>query len=79
MAAVSCGIFKNNILLDLDYDEDSNADVDANFVITENMELAEIQSTGEKRTFSEIELTEMLKVAKNAAKILIERQNACFE
>ena len=79
VAAVSCGIVKNNILLDLDYDEDSNADVDANFVITENMELAEIQSTGEKRTFSEIELTEMLKVAKNAAKILIERQNACFE
>ena len=79
VAAVSCGIFKNNILLDLDYDEDSNADVDANFVITKNMELAEIQSTGEKRTFSESELTEMLKVAKNAAKILIERQNACFE
>ncbi len=79
VAAVSCGIVKNNILLDLDYDEDSNADVDANFVITKNMELAEIQSTGEKRTFSESELTEMLKVAKNAAKILIERQNACFE
>ncbi|NBW73809.1 MAG: ribonuclease PH, partial [Microbacteriaceae bacterium] len=47
IAAVSCGIVDGKILLDLNYEEDSKAEIDANFVITENMQLVEIQATGE--------------------------------
>ncbi len=52
VAAISCGIFKNNILVDLDYNEDSNADADANFVFSHNGEIIEIQCTGEKDIIS---------------------------
>jgi len=64
VAAVSCGIMGSNILLDVDYKEDSNADVDANFVINGQGKLVEIQGTAEKNSFSEEEFLEMLKLAK---------------
>ena len=67
------------ILLDLDYSEDSNAEIDANFVITENMQLVEIQATGEKKTFSDQDLSEMLKESKEAIKKIIQLQKSCFE
>ena len=51
VAAVSCGIFDNQPVLDLDYDEDSNAEADANFVLTKSGTIVEIQATGEKRGF----------------------------
>jgi ribonuclease PH len=79
VAAVSCGIVDNKILLDLNYDEDSKADIDANFVITENMQLVEIQATGERKTFSDQDLTEMLKISKGAIKEIIQHQKSCFE
>ncbi len=43
IAAISCGIVDSKILLDLNYEEDSKAEIDANFVITEKMQLVEIQ------------------------------------
>ncbi len=52
VAAVSAGIFKKEALLDLNYLEDKDADVDANFVMTEDGEFVEIQSAGEESTFS---------------------------
>jgi ribonuclease PH len=76
---VSCGILNGKILLDLDYSEDSNAEIDANFVITENMQLVEIQATGEKKTFSDQDLNEMLKASKEAIKKIIQLQKSCFE
>jgi ribonuclease PH len=79
VAAVSCGIVDNKILLDLNYDEDSKADIDANFVITENMQLVEIQATGERKTFSDQDLSEMLKISKSAIKEIIQQQKSCFE
>ncbi len=64
VAAVSCGIIGTDILLDLDYKEDSNADVDANFVINGQGKLIEIQGTAEKNPFSEEQFLGMLKFAK---------------
>ena len=52
VAAVSCGIFQGLAVLDLDYEEDSQAEADANFVLTGSGDIVEIQATGEKRGFS---------------------------
>ena len=75
VAAVSCGIMGKNILLDVDYKEDSNADVDANFVINSQGKLIEIQGTAEKDPFSEEQFFEMLKLAKAGTNQLFELQN----
>ena len=74
IAAVSCGIISGNILLDVDYKEDSNADVDANFVINSQGQLIEVQGTAEKNPFSEEQLFAMLKLAKEGANQLFEIQ-----
>ena len=55
VAAVSCGIFNDKPVLDLDYDEDSSAEADSNFVLTGQGGIVEIQATGEKRGFSRAE------------------------
>src|SRR5215207_9777673 len=55
VAAVSCGIFAGTPVLDLDYEEDSNAEADANFVLTGAGDIVEVQATGEKRGFSQAE------------------------
>ena len=64
VAAISCGIYKGVPVLDLDYDEDSSADTDANFVITGAGGLVEVQMTAEAAPFSEAELMAMLALAK---------------
>ncbi len=64
VAAVSCGIYDNEAVLDLDYAEDSNAKVDSNFVITANGGIVEIQGTAEHDPFTEAQFNEMLKLAK---------------
>ena len=78
IAAISCGIVDGKILLDLNYEEDSKAEIDANFVITENMQIVEIQATGERKTFSDEELNEMLKISKSGIKEIIQQQKSCF-
>ena len=60
VAAISCGIVKNEVLVDLDYSEDSIAEVDANFVITQKSGFSEVQATGEENTFSKNVLLEMM-------------------
>ena len=60
VAAISCGIVKNEVLVDLDYSEDSIAEVDANFVITQKSGFSEVQATGEENTFNKNELLEMM-------------------
>jgi len=52
VAAVSCGVFADTPVLDLDYEEDSNAEADSNFVLTQGGDIVEIQATGEKRGFT---------------------------
>jgi ribonuclease PH len=74
VAAISCGIIDGKILLDIDYKEDSNADVDANFVLNGSGNLIEIQSTAEKNSFSEEQFIEMLKIAKTGINELFEIQ-----
>lgn len=64
VAAISCGIYDGSPVLDLDYDEDSNAIADANFIIAEGLGLVEIQATGEERPFAENEFHELLALAK---------------
>lgn len=64
IAAVSCGIFEGTPVLDLDYPEDSNADADANFVLTGSGGIVEIQGTAEKDPFSEEAFLHLLELAK---------------
>ena len=64
VAAISCGVFGGHPVLDLDYEEDSNAEADANFVLTGAGDIVEIQATGEKRGFSEAEFEALFSLAK---------------
>ena len=64
VSAISCGIFQGVPVLDLDYAEDSNADTDANFVLTGNGGIVEIQGTAEKDPFTEAQLHELMALAK---------------
>jgi ribonuclease PH len=64
VAAISCGVFSGTPVLDLDYEEDSNAEADANFVLTGKGDIVEIQATGEKRGFSEGEFEALFSLAR---------------
>ena len=66
VAAVSLGIIDQEVLLDLDYKEDSNADTDLNLVVTEDLNIIEIQGTAEEAPFSQDELNNMLDIGKVA-------------
>ena len=66
IGAVSAGIVDNKSLLDLDYDEDSKAEVDANFVICETGEISEIQITGEEYFFNESQFKQIIEIQKKA-------------
>ena len=74
VAAISCGIYQGTPVLDLDYDEDSNAETDANFVITGNGGLVEIQATAEESPFSQGEFDSLLSLAKKGVAELSELQ-----
>ena len=64
VAAISCGIHQGTPVLDLDYIEDSSAEADANFVLTGDGKLAEVQATAEGATFDEEELLRLLRLAR---------------
>ena len=64
VAAISCGVYKGQPVLDLDYDEDSNAETDANFVMTGAGQIIEVQGTAEEEPFSEEELLRMMRLAR---------------
>lgn len=74
IAAVSCGIWKGEAVLDLDYAEDSTAETDANFVMTGSGGIVEIQGTAEGRPFTEEQLAELLALAKGGISSLIDLQ-----
>ena len=76
IAAVSAGIINERASLDLDYEEDSDAQVDANFVICESGKIAEIQSTGEEYFFSREQFNELLNLAnKGIDEIILKQKN----
>ena len=76
VAAISCGIYNGAPVLDLDYAEDSNAETDANFVMTGNGGIVEIQGTAEADPFSEDEFAQLMELAKSGISQLVEIQNA---
>jgi len=79
VAALSCGIVGGEALLDLDYEEDSNADVDANFIMTGSGNLVEIQATGEERSFTEEEYMAMLALARKGIEELTRLQQQAIQ
>ena len=74
VAAISCGIWKGEAVLDLDYAEDSTAQTDANFVLTGKGGLVEIQGTAEGEPFSDEEFSQLLKLARKGIGELVEMQ-----
>ena len=74
LAAISCGIINDNILVDLDYTEDSMADVDANFVFAKKMGVSEVQISGEKTTFNLKAVNQMLKLSFESTKEIFRLQ-----
>jgi ribonuclease PH len=74
VAAISCGIVKGEAVLDLDYDEDSTAETDANFVLTGSGGLVEIQGTAEGAPFTEEQLVALLKLARKGIGELVTLQ-----
>jgi ribonuclease PH len=74
VCALSCGIFNGNVVADLDYDEDSKCEVDANFVINQNFDLVEIQGTAEQGAMSFEQVSQMYELAKKAAAEIFEMQ-----
>jgi ribonuclease PH len=74
VAAVSAGVCGGEAVLDLNYLEDKDAEVDFNFVMTEELVFVEVQGAGEESTFSEAQMAEMLRLGKKGIGELIERQ-----
>ena len=74
VSAVSCGIYKNECLLDFDYEEDSNSDCDVNFVINDKGEIIEVQGTSEGNPFSFSKFEELYKLACKGTSELINIQ-----
>ena len=79
VAAISCGVVDGQVMIDLDYSEDSKADVDANFVLTEKSGFSEIQATGEESTFSEKTLLNMMGMVNSASKTIFNIQKNAFK
>jgi ribonuclease PH len=74
VAAISCGVFANQPVIDLDYLEDSSAETDANFVMTGAGGIVEIQGTAEGTPFSEEEFSTLMRLAKTGIAELVEMQ-----
>ncbi len=74
VAAISVGVFESNLILDLKYDEDSNADMDMNIVMVGKGDFVEVQGTAEGATFSKSQLDDLLDLAKAGISDLIDIQ-----
>jgi ribonuclease PH len=76
VAAISCGVFQGEPVLDLEYEEDSQAEADANFVLTGAGDIVEIQATGEKRGFTVAEFEALFGLARQGISELLTLQRA---
>lgn len=74
VAAVSVGIYQGQVILDLDYAEDSQAETDMNVIMTEQGGVLEVQATAEKTAFSKLQLQEMLSIAEKGINQLFKKQ-----
>ena len=79
VAAVSLGILDNEVILDLDYQEDSSAETDLNLVMTDELKLIEIQGTGEESPFTKEQLSEMIEIGSQAIEQIIEIQKSSIK
>jgi ribonuclease PH len=79
VAAISCGVWKGETILDLDYDEDSTAETDANFVLTGSGGLVELQGTAEGAPFTDEQFAQMLKLARKAIADLVALQKKTID
>lgn len=75
ISAISCGIYNGEVIADLDYQEDSGAEVDANFVFTSDGSIIEAQSSAESAPFSPEQMVEMMNLAKESCYKLMAMQN----
>ena len=78
VAAISCGVCSDQPVLDLDYEEDSTAEADSNFVLTGSGTIVEIQATGEKRGFSRAEFDRLFQLAEGGCAELFALQRAAL-
>ena len=76
VAAVSCGVYANNVILDLDYAEDSEAETDANFVLTDTNKIIEVQGSAEGAPFSRKQLNLMTDLAEKGVQELVSTQTS---
>ena len=74
VAAISCGVYENHVLVDLDYEEDSNAETDGNFVMTSNNGIVEIQTTAEEKPFNKDQFQKLLNLAEISTKKIFKIQ-----
>ena len=79
VAAVSCDIYNGEAILDVDYSEDSNSQVDMNFVMTESGKIVEIQGTAEGEPFDEDQFNQMLNLGKEGIRQIIKIQKQALE
>ncbi|SHL85641.1 RNAse PH [Roseovarius pacificus] len=79
VAAVSCGIYAGQPVLDLDYPEDSEAGVDGNFIMTGNMRLIEVQMSAEGATYSRDQMNQLMDLAEKGVSELMAAQKAAID
>ncbi len=79
VAAISCGICNGECVLDVDYEEDSTAEVDMNFVLTDDNKIVEIQGTAEGKPFDENQFNQLFALARKGVAELIEKQKQALE
>ena len=79
VAAVSCDIYNGEAILDVDYNEDSNSQVDMNFIMTESGKIVEIQGTAEGEPFEEKEFNELMNLGKEGIKQIIVKQKGVLK
>ena len=79
LAAVSIGLKNDELLLDLDYSEDSTADVDMSIVMTQSGKIQEVQCSSERAAFTHDQLNEAVSVAKGSLEEIFSLQNAAID
>lgn len=79
IAAISAGLWNDELILDLDYDEDCVAEMDANFVVSGNGDFVEIQATGEQHPFNSAQIEKLMEMAQTGCKKLIDLQRQVLE
>ncbi len=74
ISAISCGVYEGEVVLDLNYPEDKAATVDSNLVMTESLAFVEMQMSGEEATFTDEQMTEMVKLGKKGCSEITAKQ-----